>query len=251
MNHRDRNTEGQRRIIVGYTRLVVITLFAAQLGVLQARADEPAAPPLKLVFSKNAAYQTAAIGTPKPGATETANAIITDCVGGGWPVSIAPVDGAAYTEDLSYYLCNKDGFHLVDAPANVDVATIIRYRYNSERSSFTIPPIGAVTETRPSVVGPLIHQGDMHAFITTFASERTPLRAAIYGGDYLFLPWVETFTATPPVSQYPISANGVFFVKIEIPPCSAGPCPVYQPTYGFASYGDEQGGTFSAFPFGK
>lgn len=249
--NRNRNTEGQRRIVVGITKLFIITAFAAQLGVIQARADEPAPPPLKLVVAKTAEYTTAAIATAKIGATEAASAIVTDCVGGGWPVTIEPNIGAAYTENLSYYLCNKNGFSLIDAPANVDVLTSVRYRNGVERSSFTIPPIGAVAAAHPIVVGPLVNVGDIHAFITTFASESTPLSITIYGGDYLFVPLVETFWASPPVSQYAIGASGVFFVKVEIPTCSIGPCAIYAPVYGFGSHGDLQGGTFTAFPFGK
>jgi hypothetical protein len=47
---RNRNTAGRIRVAVGFTRLLVIAAFAAQLGVIQVYADEPAPPTQSVVL---------------------------------------------------------------------------------------------------------------------------------------------------------------------------------------------------------
>ncbi len=250
-HYRQRQIEGRVRIAVGFARLVIITLFAAQLGVLQLRADESAAPPRKLVYANTAAYKTTILGWAQAGATGTASGEIGDCQGFGYPYTIAPT-GAIYVEDLASFLCGQPSFALLDAPTNIDTLSIVSSRLGSERSSFSVPPIGAVTDESPfNSPEPLVNLGDRHTYITTFAEESTPMRATIFGGVYLYLPMIEDFTAEPPVSQYAIQATGVYFVSVSIRPCQVGPCTVSAPVYGFASDGDSQGGTFRAFAFGQ
>lgn len=260
MNRRDRETSARLRTFVG----LIAGLVFLTAGALNMRGDEPAAHP-KLVYANGGGYSTAYLFSAKAGVTETATGGIGDC--GDRPAylySIAPEVGATYEAGIAQYLCNPKAFDLFDSPANVDAISIVSFNKFPDRSSFALPPIGTVAQGDPSVVGPLVNKGSIHAYITTFASVPTPLRLRVYGGDYLFFPWVEEFTAnakvlneatgewfTPPVSQYPITASGVFFVKIEIPSSDVWPQPVYAPVSGFASDGDLNGGTFRAFPFGK
>jgi hypothetical protein len=250
MNRRNQVTEGRRRIVVGIARLAIITAFAAQLGVLQLRADP--APPLKLVYAHTESYSTALLLSAKADATEAATGLVTNCGGGfGYPYNIGPGIGAAYEPELAQYLCGDSAFILLDAPANVDAISVISYQDGIERSSFVLAPIGAVTNDHPfTSPAPLVTSGDQHAYITTFATADTPMRVTVFGGS-LAAPQSEEFVATPPVSQYEIHATGVYFVAVSIRPCQLGPCPAGAAVYGFVSGGDPRGGTFRGFGFGR
>lgn len=226
--------------------LARLRVFVAMLCLIFLAAGAFAAEPLKLVTATSGYYSTSIVLSAKADASEAVTVDVGDCVVGPSPLarSIEPA-GADVLRNVGQYLCGGP-FVLLDAPADVDAISVISFRHGNDRSSFAVPPIGAI-ERKTKLLGPLVSDDVEGAWITTFPTVETPLRAIVYDGRHLFVPLVEVFDAQPPVAQYRIQTEGVLFVEVEI--FSFGvPFP---PLYGFASTGSPDGGTFRAFPFGE
>lgn len=257
---RNHSNRGGLRPSIGYRIVAAAFVFLVAFGYTPMLfGEEPSpAPPLKIVSAGSVAYKdTYHVLSLKNGVTGPVSGVLTNASNGpcGYPFTVSE-GGAELALHVHDYLCDAaGGFALIEAPADVDVVTIVTYDDGAVRTSLAIGPIGAVTHDRPSIRrGPLVNEHSDGAYITTFASIETPMSVEIRDGRNIFLPIVEDFTASPPASQYRIQTEGIYFATVRMGwhvfGCFPSACSSYPPVYGFASSGDARGGNFREFPFG-
>lgn len=145
---------------------------------------------------------------------------------------LAPHRAAVYGSNL---VC--DGIALISAPSNLDVKAIIDFK---NQSSFVVPPIGAVTVDAPVVVGPVISDDEMSAYITGFAKEHTALTVEVFDTDPAFGGQPrggdpEAFEASAGAFQYQLKAQGVVWLRVSLGYKQLGIVPSKAPVYGFLS----------------
>jgi len=240
---------GRIHIPVGYIlALLIIGMSAAFCRDLRGNDSLP----LKAVSAQTVDHhwRTSAMLTALPGATSTVQVHLQN-EGGACPTPPIPLvpNGAAYVRDVAYtYFCGGGEFQLFPLPAGADIATVLSFDDGKTQSSFTLPPIGAITNTTPQRCGPIVNDGEEGTWITVFPSRETPMTAEVYDGAGKFVAR-ELFDVKPPVSQYGLVTPlrvGFVLVKIGWPGFD-----LYPPVYGFVNSGTPRGGNFRVFPFGQ
>lgn len=163
--------------------------------------------------------------------------------------------GAEVLRQFGPHACIS-GFALLDVPAAAEAFTVLSFA-GEHRSSFVLGPIGAIDADEAVTVGPLISDVTEGSWITVFAVyPDTPVYIVLRDARGVAPDIVEKFKASPPVTQYRLQAPGLFFADVSLgtdPLYRCFPsqsCASYGPLYGFASSGDERGGTFRSWPFG-
>jgi hypothetical protein len=218
--------------------LIALIIFVAIIALAPAaKGDE------KVLIANTDHYRTSVVLTGAPGSSYE----LSDCVLGGAGIrGEIPEEGVVVVRNVGDYLCSS-GYLLLDAPADVQIQSIMRYLYEPA-TSFVLSPLRRLTET-PVQVGPLVSDDEEGSWVTVFVSETTPIRVEFSDGT------VEDFEATPSVYQYRIQRKGAFYARIALGHSywgcytHEGGCSAVKPVYGFANSGTTLGGTFRSFGF--
>lgn len=240
------------REVAALIPMALITVAATMLAMGISCEVRGADIPRALFDANSGAYKTRlfAVNSSANAASFTFNEIAptSNCYNVTLSNPIAPHRAAVYQGDE---VC--DGVALIIAPSDLSVRSLISFDNGTDQSSFVVPAVGAVTITAPVVVGPVISDDQMSAYVTGFATEKTALSVEVFGGDPAFGAQprgdVETIEANAGAFQYKVKAQGVLWMRLTLGFIQFGLTPSTKPVYGFVSNATARNSNSIVIPF--
>jgi hypothetical protein len=212
----------------------------------------------KLVAANTPAWSTSFLGVARPDLAHTATIRFGRCTIGPVEYEMKIVPGGANIVRNIGQAC-VDPFSLLPVPsAAVDVVSILSFRNGPDHSSFTLPPIGAISGSQTVRVGPLVVDDTEGAWLTLFVDKpSTPIFLTWVDAKGDAAPISEAITVNGPVTQIHATWPGVWWLDVKIgngipDPYACWPaadCSAFGDVYGFATSGTPEGGNMRVYPF--